>query len=444
MKVGLRLLGAFVACMAGTAFGQVRYTLTDVGTLGGSSSWTSGLNVVGEAVGESYLSGDLAYHAYLYSGGNMTDLGTLGGAWSWAAGINASGQVAGYAYNATGQEHAFLYSSGSKNDLGTLGGLNSAAGGLNDLGEVVGYSNLATGVIHAFLYSGGKMQDLGSLGGAAARSEAMAVNASGQIVGESETASGGYDAFLYSGGKLSDLGVLPGDAWSEAEGINASGQIVGSAQDSSDDWWGFLYENGTMANLNGLLDSSGSGWTVVSCAAISDSGQIAASAMNSDGYEHAVLLTPSSGFSGKVNLHDFSGDVTQISVTIEVRNPGTTTDLQSQVVALASDGSFWVPCALTGTYDVAAKASHWLRQRVSGVTFNGGVVSGGVSFSLINGDVDGDNTINLADLVAMAKAWRSTPGSSNWNVNADVNGDGTVNLADWMVVARNWRKSGDP
>ena len=67
-----------------------------------------------------------------------------------------------------------------------------------------------------------------------------------------------------------------------------------------------------------------------------------------------------------------------------------------------------------------------------------------MSFSLINGDVNGDNNINLADLNAISAAWRSTPGSAKWNANADLNGDGAINLADWNIVSKHRRKLGDP
>ena len=40
----------------------------------------------------------------------LTDLGTFGGSQSEAFGINASGQVVGYAQTASGASHAFLYS----------------------------------------------------------------------------------------------------------------------------------------------------------------------------------------------------------------------------------------------------------------------------------------------------------------------------------------------
>ena len=55
----------------------------------------------------------------LYS---VTDLGTLGGSGSVGFGINNQGQVTGYSFTATGAEHAFLFSNGQMTDLGTLGG----------------------------------------------------------------------------------------------------------------------------------------------------------------------------------------------------------------------------------------------------------------------------------------------------------------------------------
>ena len=80
---------------ASTAWGQVQYTVTDLGTLGGNLSVAEGINNSGQVVGFSEdLSGN--EHAFLYSNGIMTDLGTLGGNYSFASGINNSGQIVGY------------------------------------------------------------------------------------------------------------------------------------------------------------------------------------------------------------------------------------------------------------------------------------------------------------------------------------------------------------
>jgi len=50
------------------------YTLTDLGTLGGSNSDASAINEKGQVIGYSSTTGDVADHAFLYSDGTMTDL----------------------------------------------------------------------------------------------------------------------------------------------------------------------------------------------------------------------------------------------------------------------------------------------------------------------------------------------------------------------------------
>src|SRR5690242_12965143 len=56
-----------------------RYTVQDLGTLGGSFSLAGGMNEEGSVVGFSTVAGNGAVHAFLWRSGEMTDLGTLGG-----------------------------------------------------------------------------------------------------------------------------------------------------------------------------------------------------------------------------------------------------------------------------------------------------------------------------------------------------------------------------
>jgi len=268
-------------------------TMTDLGTLGGSDSYSDayGINASGQVVGEWATSTGDDY-AFLYSNGTMTDLGTLAG-YNWvfsvATGINASGQVVGYFLPSTlAYYHPFLYSNGTMTDLGTLGGPDSSAMGINASGQVVGDSETSTGDDHAFLYSNGTMTDLGTLGGSDSYSDAYGINDAGQVVGYSETSNEWNHAFLYSNGTMTDLGTLPGGTTSYAQAINDAGQIVGESDTSNGGEDAFLYSNGTMIDLNSLLPAN-SGWTLENATAINNQGEIVGSGAH-NGNTRAFLL----------------------------------------------------------------------------------------------------------------------------------------------------------
>jgi probable HAF family extracellular repeat protein len=313
----------FLFLVAGTAWGQVQYTVTDLGTLGGGTSTATGINNKGQVVGGSYLAGNAAEDPFIYSGGVMTDLGAVGGfPISGAAAINDAGQVVGNLWSsndASSVSHAFLYSNGVMTDLGTMGYKASAAGGINASGQVVGWAGDPLVKGHAFLYSGGVMTELGVPSGnyttasgindsglvvgqvtppypgaylysisagtmtSLGNGDAVAINAGGQVVGEIDS-----HAFLYSGGVTTDLGTL-GGASSEAAGINTGGQVVGDSYTSGGADHAFLYRGGSLLDLNSLI-APASGWTLEKANGINDSGQIVGVG-SIGGQEHAFLLT---------------------------------------------------------------------------------------------------------------------------------------------------------
>src|SRR5215468_2057736 len=83
----------------------VRYTLTDLGTLGGTFSQAFGVNDKGWVVGFATTEGDISLHAFLWRRGVMTDLGTLGGSdprpYSVAGAVNNRGEIAGFSETST-------------------------------------------------------------------------------------------------------------------------------------------------------------------------------------------------------------------------------------------------------------------------------------------------------------------------------------------------------
>jgi probable HAF family extracellular repeat protein len=121
--------------------------MTDLGTLGGDSSTSYGINSAGQIVGYADTVDDDTRDAVIWNpDGTRTDLRSLGGTTNYGYGINDAGQVTGYSRTTGDRDRhaAFWDSDGTITDLGTLRGTYSAGFGINGAGQVVGFS-LITG-----------------------------------------------------------------------------------------------------------------------------------------------------------------------------------------------------------------------------------------------------------------------------------------------------------
>lgn len=130
------MLALPVLLAAVPAGAAVRFSVTDLGTLGGTFSGVSSVNDARQVVGYAYTSGDASYRAFLWQSDRMQDVGTLGGKSSQAFGIDAAGRIVGSA-STSDANHAFLWQSGRMQDLGTLGGTNSRAYDIDATGRAL-------------------------------------------------------------------------------------------------------------------------------------------------------------------------------------------------------------------------------------------------------------------------------------------------------------------
>jgi probable HAF family extracellular repeat protein len=281
------------------------YAITDLGTLGGSSSSATDINNRNQIVGSS-LTAQGKTHAFRYTNGvGMEDLGVPPSAVpadsSVAFGINDQGEVAGTSGNA-----GFRYADGQGMvNLTTAhcGGLDTCIGGaseINNRGQVVGweYSN-ATGVRRkAIRFADGVQKELFGVVAGDDYSEAVDINDSGQIAGFSSDVLNKRHAFRITNGLgMEFLGTLGGSinaggefSWNDpvsyANGINAKGQVTGGSSTTSLRWHGFLYTDGIgLADLGVLAgDDSSSG------AELNDDGTVIGRSWNTGGgSNHPVL-----------------------------------------------------------------------------------------------------------------------------------------------------------
>jgi probable HAF family extracellular repeat protein len=336
------------------------YTLVELGTLGGPSSFIPGqfdnrwgepgvpLSSQGTALGQADLSTrDSDYphcpppdgcsdgyiqHAVAWQDGELTDLGALPGQNSSAifqqnangVGVGASEDGLTDPFTKTAASAAVMFENGRVTELGALpGGYESAAQNINDQGQVAGLSSNSvrdqyacsilgqtppcgwTTEVRAVVWRNGVISDLGTLGGPDALE--VAQNDQGEIAGESYTSDQPSATtsvptlapFLWKNGHMINLGTLGGTS-GQANWLNDRGEVVGQSNlrgDGTLNYNAFLWNGRRMIDLTPGTERGSATW-------INDQGDVT-------GYTcGATLDSPCTGFlwrQGKLTILPATG-----------------------------------------------------------------------------------------------------------------------------------------
>jgi probable HAF family extracellular repeat protein len=351
----------------------------------------------------------------------VEDLGTLGGSYSFSYNLNDAGVVSGGSATATqngdpsqavvnAPQTAFLWEHGRLRNLGTLGGPDSAGAATNLFNlsvvdsETANLSRQGEDVCAfgtnlqclAAIWKDGRLAALPLLPGGN-NSYALDMNDRGQVVGFSDTdvydldcaaartAGFRFQAVIWEpNGRVRQLVPLDGDTVANAFGINNKGQIVGNSGVCANTTpppypsspHAVLWERDSTP-----IDLGSLGGPVSGASAINNHGDVSGTAVTADGSPQAFLWTPETRTLVKLQTPDgFPAAVSPCCKTINDRR---------EIVGFMFDADFnshaflWKDGVMVDLNDLIQKPSAWLLQSAAGINASGQIAGQG----LINGEV---------------------------------------------------------
>lgn len=133
----------------------------------------------------------------------------------------------------------------------------------------------------------------------------------------------------------------------------------------------------------------------------------------------------------------------QIPLQIKLYTDNNLVPVYSFDVTTDQNGSFVTPEISTGgIYTIAVKGNHTLQRVKTGQILNAG--NNNISFgTLIEGDADNNNTVNLFDFAILLSTYNKTAADLDYDNRGDFNNDGIVNLFDFALLLASYNQVGE-
>jgi hypothetical protein len=151
----------------------------------------------------------------------------------------------------------------------------------------------------------------------------------------------------------------------------------------------------------------------------------------------ASIQIPSTQSGALVTVQQSSGNLSgKIILERRTSSAGASLCLGGTCATTAANGDYLFTNLATGDYLAAASHPGYLRSQRAFTLVTGTQTLPDVT--LLAGDINRDDRIELADAELVALAWNTTPASPNWNAAADLTADGQINVLDMVAVQYNW------
>ena len=401
-------------------------TITNLGVFsGGNSSFANAISADGSTVTGS-SNGSVGNRAFRWTaGGGLQNLGILdsSGPYSDGSALSADGSVVtGISAGSNNNNRAFRWTAATgMQSLGVLGtGSASVGNAISANGSVIAGESYTAGFSNprAFRWTAATgLQSLGILPGGQG-TDAFAISADGSVIAGVDSVNGFLRAFRWTAGGIQDIGDLPGSNSTEAIGLSPDGSV---ATGDSGDALGTIFQAFRWTSGGGMQDLGIlAGGSISQGRAITADNSIIIGASASSIGDRAFLWTQSLGM---VDLNEY----------LPLYGLNLTGWTLTQASGISADGS-----AITGYGSFNGATRSFL-------------ITGLSAPAVLRGDVNLDGHLTSADVVALMNALTDLSGyqAAHFPTSpdlmrdvVDIDGDGTINNADLQFLLTTLKSGG--